>query len=148
MDIKIICKRENYETYEKMLISAGFNVSSSAKLTFKEDDYEQDTFIGNDKGKFELVHYSKILYFESYGHEIIMNTLTKEYLIREKLYEVEGLLSNKGFIRINKSTVVNKFTIKEIIPTINSRLYLNMKNNKQLVVTRSYSLAFKEFIGF
>ena len=72
----------------------------------------------------------------------------QEYKIKEKLYEIETILYEKNFIRINKSQVINKYGIKTIIPSFNSRINLVMKNDDILYVTRVYSSRFKEFIGF
>lgn len=147
MKIKLVCKKENYEKYKKMLDISGFEISTDASLTFKEDDFVQETFIGFNNGTYEIIHFRNIIFIESFGHDIILHTLDKEYRIKDKLYEIEGILHDKGFIRINKSTIVNKFGIKEINPTFNSRIILLMKNGNKLTVTRSYNLEFKKFIG-
>lgn len=148
LKIKIIACKEKYEIYKQKLEKAGFVVSSEAELIFKESDFIQDTFVGMFNEKYEIVHFSKILYFESFGHDIHMKTLSTTYLVKEKLYEVEYLLYDKNFIRINKSTVINKYGIKEIIPSLNSRINLVMKNEDLVYVTRNYAQTFKEFIGF
>lgn len=147
MKIKIVCRKENYDKYRTMLESSGFIISEDAELTFKEDDYKQETFIGQINSKYEIIHYSKIVFIESFGHDICLHTLDKTYSIREKLYEVEGVLHEKDFIRINKSQIINKKAIKEIIPTFNSRINLLMKNNEKLIVTRNYNHSFKRSIG-
>ena len=148
MNIRIICRKENYDKYKTMLEKSGFTVSSDSNLTFREDDYIQETFLGLYNNNFEIIHYRNILYVESFGHEITLQTMQKQYLIKEKLYEVAGTLKNKGFIRINKSTVINKLGIKEIRPALNSKLILIMKNDLKLTVNRIYNQAFKQFIGF
>lgn len=53
-----------------------------------------------------------------------------------------------GFIRINKSQVVNKQMIKSIIPSLNSRMNIVMKNKELLYVSRVYLSNFKNVIGF
>jgi two-component system response regulator LytT len=148
VDIKIICKKENYDTYAKLLTQAGFTISLDAELTFREDNFIQDTLIGKIDEVYEIIHYSKIVMIESFGHEIILHTLDKEYSIKEKLFEIEGLFEDKGFIRINKSQIINKTMIKEIRPSFNSKLSLLMKNKSMVDVTRNYLVRFKEFIGF
>jgi|LGOV01.1.fsa_nt_gb two-component system response regulator LytT len=147
MKIKIVCRKENYDKYKTMLEISGFTIAEDAELTFKEDDYQQETFIGEVNSKYEIIHHSRIVFIESFGHEISLHTIDKSYLIREKLYEVEGVLHDKGFIRINKSQIVNKKAIQEIIPTFNSRINLLMKNNEKLTVTRNYNQSFKRSIG-
>lgn len=148
MKIKLICKKENYEKYKELLEKSGFVISNDAKLIFKEEDYIQESFIGEQSGEYEIIHFSKIVYIESFGHNIYLHTLENEYKIREKLYEVEGILGNKSFIRINKSTIVSKGGIKKIKPSLNGRIDLSLKNDKVVYVSKNYSKQFKEFIGF
>ncbi|AIO18844.1 Sensory transduction protein LytR [Candidatus Izimaplasma bacterium HR1] len=147
MKIKIVCQKDNYDKYKSMLEKAGFIISADAELTFREDDYKQETFIGEVESKYEIIHYSKIVFIESFGHEISLHTMDKTYSIREKLYEVEGVLHDKDFIRINKSQIINKKAIQEINPTFNSRIILLMRNKEKLTVTRNYNQAFKRSIG-
>ena len=148
MDIKIICKKENYDTYAKMLMAAGFTIRMDAELTFREDNFIQDTLIGEKDEVFEIIHYSKIVYVESYGHDIILHTLDKQFAIKEKLFEIEGLFEDRGLIRVNKSQIINRTMIKEIRPSFNSKITLRMKNGSLIDVTRSYLIRFKEYIGF
>jgi two-component system response regulator LytT len=148
MKIKIICQKDNFKEYSEMLERGGFTISNDADLIFKEVNYTQETIVGKYNNRYEIIPYQEIIYVESFGHEIILHALDKEYSIKEKLFEIEGMYIDKGFIRINKSCVVNKFQIKEIKPTFNTRLELIMKNNAKLYVTRTYYNQFKEYIGF
>ncbi len=148
MDIKVICKKENYDLYVKKLESAGFKIKHDADLTFKEDSFIQDTLIGKHNDSYEIIHYSKIVMVESFGHDIFLHTIDKELIIKEKLYEIEGIFEEKGLIRVNKSQIVIKAHIVEIKPLLNSKLRLNMRNNITIYVTRNYQIRFKEFIGF
>jgi len=148
LKIKVLARQENYQVYVDKLEQAGFIISDDADLIFKEVDYNAESFLGKKEDKYEVVHYSKILYIESFGHDVFLKTQTQDYLIKERLYEMESMLSERNFIRINKSMIVNKYGIKEIIPSLNSRLTLLMKNGDVLYVTRSYLQMFKDFIGF
>ena len=148
MKIKIICKDENFEKYKLMLEKSGFEISKDAKLLFKEEDYVQDSFIGESKGEYEIISYNKIIFIESFGREIVLHTIDKEYSIREKLYEVEGILIDKGFIRVNKSTIISKHGILRIKPTFNGRIDLLMKNSKRISVSKNYNKKFRKYIGF
>ena len=85
---------------------------------------------------------------ESYGHDIILHTIDKQYSIKDKLFEIEGMFEDRGLIRINKSQIINRSMIKEIRPAFNSKLTLLMKNGVLVDVTRSYLIRFKEYIGF
>ncbi len=148
LKVKIISCKENYQKYEEKLKQAGFIISDDADLIFKEKNYQLDSFLGKIGEKYEVIHYSKILYIEAFGHDVVIHTSDQTYSVKERLYEVELMLMERSFVRVNKSMIVNKYGIKEIIPTMNSRLTLKMKDGSMLYVTRNYLQIFKEFIGF
>ena len=148
MKVKIVCREERYKMYEEMLVKGGFIISNDASLLFKEEDLEPNQIIGKYNNRYEMIKLEDIIYIESYGHDIILHTLNREYTIKEKLYEIEGMYEKRGFIRINKSIVVNKDQIQSIKPSINTKFTLLMNNHSKLIVTRSYYYKFKKFIGF
>jgi len=148
LKVKIVSTNEKYPEIEEKLKQSGFIISDDAEFIFKEVNYVQNTFIGSIEDEFEVIHISKIIYFEAFDHNVFIKTLEKKYRIKEKLYEVEVILNDKGFVRINKSQIINKFGIKTLIPSMNSRFNIVMKNNDLLYVTRVYSSKFKESIGF
>ncbi len=147
MEVKLQCRKENKETYISMLEAAGFVITDTAHLTFKEDDYVSDTFIAKKGEATVLVAYQEVVFIESFGNQIHLHTLRDTLEIKERLYEIAGMYEDKGFIRINKSQIVNKAMIQEIRPQINSKFTLVMKNKAKIDVTRSYLLQFKEAIG-
>jgi two-component system, LytTR family, response regulator LytT len=148
VNVKIICKKENYDEYAKMLESAGFTINEEADLIFREQNYNQESIVGRYNQNYEIIPYQEVHVVESFGHDIILHTCDKEYGIKEKLFEIEGLFEDRGFVRVNKSTVINKHQIKEIRPKFNMKFQLLMKNGKEIDVTRSYYNKFREYIGF
>ena len=131
-----------------MLEQAGFIISEEADLIFKEQGAKRESVLGKLEDKYEVIPYTKILYIESFGHDVYVKTMNDSFLVKERLYELELAFAEQSFIRINKSMIVNKYGIKEIIPSFNSRLTLIMKNEDTLYVSRNYLPMFKEFIGF
>ena len=73
--------------------------------------------------------------------------LVKKYRIKDKLYQLEEELAAEGFIRINKSEIVNILHIREIVPWFNGRLLLKLDNKREVEVSRSYAGNFKDFLG-
>ena len=88
-----------------------------------------------------------IIYFESDGNDVIAKTSSKEYYVKDKIYQLEGILSEFGFLRISRFHVVNMAMIKSLKPTDNLRFELTMNNKDKVFVTRSYYYIFKEYIG-
>lgn len=54
----------------------------------------------------------EIIYIESRAHSLVIHTLNDEYLIREKLDNIESRLGN-AFLRTHKSYLINMKFIKE-----------------------------------
>jgi len=147
MKVKLITKKENYTKLKQMLEKGGFEVSNDADLILK-DNNEQSFFLGYIDHEMIPIPYKDIIYIESYGRDIYINTINSFMKLNHRLYEVESALKDYDFIRISKSVIVSKTGIKKIIPIINGRFDLIMKNDEKVTVTKSYRNSFKAFIGF
>ena len=81
-------------------------------------------------------------YYDNPQYEAIKNSeLYKEK--REKRYELEEKLTGYDFIRINKSMILNIRHVEYIMPDIQSRFVVVLKNKEKLIVTRNYASEFK-----
>ena len=150
MKVRLRCKQEDRELIAAMLTGGGFIVSEEGDYIFYERDYTPEYVVGKAKdesGDLVMVNFSQILYIESFGHEISMVTEKGTFSVKEKLYQLEGNLPVKAFIRISQSVIVNRYNIKKISPGIGMHYFLTMKNNARVDVTRTYYYRFKAEIG-
>ena len=58
--------------------------------------------------------------------------------VKQRLYELEDILSEKDFIRISKSQIVNINKIRSLKPELNRTILATMCNNEQLSISRKY----------
>ncbi|RCW50638.1 LytTR family DNA-binding domain-containing protein [Halanaerobium sp. ST460_2HS_T2] len=107
----------------------------------------QDHLIGQLDENYEIINYQDIILFEAQNSIIYARTKAKKYRLKEKLYQLEEELAAEGFIRINKSEIVNIIHIKEIVPWFNGRLLLKLDIKKEIEVSRSYAGDFKKYLG-
>ncbi|SIQ77033.1 LytTR family DNA-binding domain-containing protein [Halanaerobium kushneri] len=107
----------------------------------------QDHLIGQLDENYEIINYQDIILFEAQNSIIYARTKAKKYRLKEKLYQLEDELAAEGFIRINKSEIVNIIHIKEIVPWFNGRLLLKLDIKKEIEVSRSYAGDFKKYLG-
>lgn len=91
-----------------------------------------------------FINIEDILYVESFGKEITIHSEKGEYLSDLNLYEIQKL--SPVFIRINKSTVVNKSKVKRIRPELNMKYGIYLKE-RWLDVNRTYYYLFEEEMG-
>lgn len=103
--------------------------------------------IGYIDDRIEKISIHNIIYIEGFSKEAYLYTKDKEYMIKDKLYELESKLYNYGFIRINKSIIININEVKHIVPEVYSRYSVYMNNNVVLILSRSYLKSFKERLG-
>lgn len=109
---------------------------------------EKGFIVAKRSGNFEVLQTEEILYFEADGNFIYCQTLSGRLEIRKKLYTLEKELVEKGFVRVNKSLLLNVLAIREIIPWFGGRLLLKLKSgSKEIEVSRNYVRSFKEFLG-
>lgn len=104
--------------------------------------------LGQKGDRYELIHYQDIIFLTTDIGEVYLRTHKgKDYRLKEKLYELEQSLQSEGFIRINKSTIINIRHINEIVPWFNGRLLLKLTNKEEVEVSRSYANDFKTYLG-
>lgn len=166
--MKIICRKEHeyqlkrllkeYQFLDIVIVEKGLDYIGLCYYFSMEDldhlvEYLKELvsqgkwLVGSYKDTLEKVSIHKIIYIEGFSKEAYFYTIDKEYLIKDKLYELEERLNQYGFIRINKSMIININEIKYIIPEVHSRYSIYMSNESILVLTRSYVKTFKERLG-
>lgn len=67
--------------------------------------------------------------------------------VKLRLYELETFLSEKDFIRISKSQIVNINKIKALKPELNRTILATMCNGEQLYISRKYVKAIRNVLA-
>lgn len=94
---------------------------------------------GLSDNKFAIIESRDVVYLEAGSDGITAFTNLKHYSVKETLQYYENMWVAKGFIRINKSQLVNLLHVKEIVPWFNSRYVLRMDNDVELEVSKMFS---------
>lgn len=96
-----------------------------------------------DERQYEIA-VTDIYYIESVENKAFLYTKSKVYETRQKLFELEELLSEKHFLRVSKSTLLNLMKVSAIKPALNSRFTAVLFSGEQVVITRKYVPALKK----
>ena len=88
-----------------------------------------------------------VLYFESVDNRTYLYTEDEVMEIKKRLYELEFLLSDKDFIRISKSQIVNINKIKSLKPELNRTILATMCNGEQLSISRKYVQSIRKMLS-
>ena len=94
-----------------------------------------------------LVELLDILYFESVENHTFLYTEDDVMEVRQRLYELEAVLSDKDFTRISKSQIVNINKIRSLKPEISRRILATMCNGEQLYISRKYVPAIRNMLS-
>ncbi len=105
----------------------------------QEERRYMHTLTGLSDNKFAVIEPRDVIYLEASGDGVMAYTESKPYRIKETLHYYESIWAAQGYIRINKSQLVNLLRVKEIIPWFNSRYVLRMDNNAELEVSKMFS---------
>lgn len=88
-----------------------------------------------------------VLYFESVDNRTFLYTKGDVMEIKQRLYELEIILSDKDFIRISKSQIININKVKSLRPEINRTILATMCNGEQLFISRKYVPAIRSLLS-
>lgn len=88
-----------------------------------------------------IINIHSILYVESYGHDVIIHTLTGEFKSRQKLSSLLQELEYFEFIQIHKSYIVNKNAISHM-----TSKQITLNNSIHLLLGRKYKNVVKELL--
>ncbi len=134
-DLEVIVKGNIHSEEAVNIISALNNISAFGKLMLRGED-ESILYDAED-----------IIYFEAAQGKTYAVTETGRYEINEKLYELSNTLNCKGFIQINKSTVVNINYVLSVSAEFSGNYTARLKKNKgTLIISRKYFNSFKNFV--
>lgn len=98
-------------------------------------------------GEIHLIEPTEVFYFEYVDQKVFVYCKTKVYEIRNKLYEIEEMLSDKDFIRVSKSSILNLNKISSLSPGFGGRFEALLKNGEKIIISRQYVNALKEALG-
>ena len=161
--MKLICHESNreflmgklksYSHIDVTLVEKGFeyvglcyvfSMDSVDDLLMYLQELDQKYLYGYISDREYKIKPEDIMYIEGFAKEAYINCINQQYLTNEKLYELEECLKESDFMRINKSMILNLRYVEYIVPDVQSRYIVVLKNKEKLLVTRKYVIEFKK----
>jgi two-component system, LytTR family, response regulator LytT len=94
-----------------------------------------------------ILDVSAILYIESVDRKTFVYTKDSVYESKLKLYEIEARLFESGFIRANKSCLIQIRQIKSLRSDLDRRIRVTFESGEQILVSRQYADELKKRLG-
>lgn len=109
------------------------------------------TFVKSRKGKLtgicegqqHEIPIADVYYVETVDNSVFIYGQDKVYEAKQKLYELEGMLREKYFLRVSKSLVLNLMKIKSIKPALNGRYSAILQSGEEVIISRKYVMHLK-----
>lgn len=99
---------------------------------------------GIRNGQTYILDTAKVLYIDTADKHTFFYTTNDVYETDFRLYELEEKLYAYGFIRANKSCILNYNHIKAIKADLDGKLLITMNNGEKLFVSRQYAPLLKK----
>ena len=81
------------------------------------------------------------------GGKVLAQTPNGEFLLRLRLYELEGRLDDKRFVRISNAEIVNLSWIRGFDLSFAGTICVRLKNGEETYVSRRYVAKIKQVLG-
>lgn len=93
---------------------------------------------GCSNGRKYQIKIFDILYIESVDKRTFIYTSDDVFCIAEKLNQLETKLKKHGFVKINRTCLLNIDALDSIKNLVNSKLEATLTNGERLIVSRTY----------
>ena len=103
----------------------------------------QGKLTGNFEGQKHEIPVADVYYVEAVDNAVFIYGQEKVYESKQKLYELEGILREKYFLRVSKSLIINLMKIKAIKPALNGRYSAILQSGEEVIISRKYAVQLK-----
>ena len=98
----------------------------------------QGQLTGVIEGKQYEIPVTDVYYVEAVDNAVFIYGQQKVYEAKQKLYELEGILREKYFLRVSKSLILNLMKVKAIKPAFNGRYSAILQSGEEVIISRKY----------
>jgi two-component system LytT family response regulator len=98
-------------------------------------------------GRVMIVNVAEIDWVEADGDYVSVHVGAKSWLLRETIAAAEARLALSGFVRIHRSTLVNIYRVRELLPLSKGEFTVVLVDGTALKLSRNYRFALERLLG-
>jgi two-component system LytT family response regulator len=98
-------------------------------------------------GRVMIVNVADIDWVEADGDYVSVHVGPKSWLLRETIAAAEARLALSGFVRIHRSTLVNIYRVRELLPLSKGEFTVVLRDGTELKLSRNYRFALERLLG-
>ena len=145
VNMKIIIQTPEANEEDSVIINVK-NMSDKIMRALEILKSPDDLTVQLDNKTFKLP-IPEIFYVESVDFKTFVCAETVVYQSKLKLYEIEEVLGQSDFLKINRQVTVNVSKIRSVASAGGGRIEIMLANGEKLIVSRQYSPDLKERFG-
>ena len=138
---------EKVKNNEIEVIIKGSKDDDRVKNIYQTLLYYDQTIVGKINDKHIQIPLNHIYYFDTVEDKTFAYTKDQIYDINHRLYQLEDILTNTPFLRVNKNTIINIKKIKSFHSTMNGRMEGKLLNKERVKISRRYVKDLKAKLG-
>lgn len=135
--------KERVEVYYSEMTPAMKQIVSAVQNIAKN---EKPVLYGTCEEEKFLLEPKEICYFDTVDRRTFAYGESRVYQVAKTLTALEEELGAYGFVRINKSNLVNIYMIRRIKPEANMKISAVLKNGEKLQINRGYKRSFEDYL--
>jgi two-component system LytT family response regulator len=98
-------------------------------------------------GRIMIVNVAEIDWVEADGDYVSVHVGAKSWLLRETIAAAEARLALSGFVRIHRSTLVNIYRVRELLPLSKGEFTVVLLDGTELKLSRNYRFTLERLLG-
>jgi two-component system, LytTR family, response regulator len=99
------------------------------------------------RGRVMIVNVAEIDWVEADGDYVSVHVGAKSWLLRETIAAAEARLALSGFVRIHRSTLVNIYRVRELLPLSKGEFTVVLLDGTELKLSRNHRFALERLLG-
>lgn len=144
--MKYEIKIDERQSEPKVTITTSSVTEEVAEL-IKILDSKQEYLIGYQNRVIKMLDFKLIISLYSFDKKVYAVSSDGEYEIKQRLYDLEELLSGYHFVRISNSEIINLKKVKKFDLSFSGTISVRLANDKLTYVSRRNVKKIKEVLG-
>jgi len=99
------------------------------------------------RGRVMIINVAEIDWIAADGDYVSVHVGAKSWLLRETIAAAEARLALSGFVRIHRSTLVNIYRVRELLPLSKGEFTVVLIDGTELKLSRNYRFALERLLG-
>ena len=141
---QLICAQQS-SALQSLLQEHQIKTTDESTLIQEENPATKDKLVVKADGRVHFVAYADIIWVEAYDYYVKVHVRDRYFLLRDSLKHLEQRLPSEQFVRIHKSSIVNRRYVEALLPQEHGSEYeVVLSNGITLRSSRSYREGVKQ----